>query len=478
MIAAKLFGSLNPKQVLAAGLGALLVAAVLSFGSYALPEKELTARKGPVSFIPKEYREWFIGRRLLVGGGGAGGFVLVAIGWATSEIYARKWQRTRNRELAANAVLLRIAPRVDDANKWEAAADLWRAIHSTLARPGKEVWLGSGLHMSLELVQVAGERITFYLWAPRSVAETLVRQFRAGYAGLEIEAMLRTGPDNAPTGEIEDYLDGVGQESAWAWTDLGLARESWRPLRTSFTADPLVSLLSALEGLTSGNELAAVQFVLRPVLGPWQKGGQAFIGKLRGDNTKQGKQRPRLGAKEKELIKQIEEKTSAQGYDLCLRLAVAGQGDISGNLNRLVRIFDQFAGDNSLVVRKSGDQSELYRIKERFFPAGWKQGVVSEKELAALAHLPNQYVIGVAIARARARVERPSTVCFVGPGEKRLVLGRFVDVPTFGNGFVYQPYPLGPLRSRLLKLADEPDGTPDDSWLPDEEDRQVGIPLD
>jgi hypothetical protein len=237
--------------------------------------------------------------------------------------------------------------------------------------------------------------------------------------------------------------------------------------------------------LTSGNELAAVQFVLRPVLGPWQKGGQAFIGKLRGDNTKQGKQRPRLGAKEKDLIKQIEEKTGSQGYDLCLRLAVAGQGDISGNpsaalrtgLNRLVRIFDQFAGDNSLVVRQSGDQSELYRIKERFFPAGWKPGVVSEKELAALAHLPNQYVSGVAIARARARVERPSTVCFVGPGEKRLVLGRFVDVPTFGNGFAYQPYPLGALRSRLLKLADEPDGTPDDSWLPDEEDRQVGIPL-
>lgn len=493
MIAAKLFGALNPKQMLAILAGALMVAAVLSFGSYFVPEKLLTGRKGPVSFIPHDYREWFIGRRGLIGPAATGGFILVVAGWGAAEVMARAWQKARNRELANNAILLRVAPRVDEQSKWEAAADLWRAIHSTLARPDKEVWLGSGLHMSLEMVQLAGERLNFYLWAPRSVAETLVRQLRAVYAGLEIEAQLKSGDDGAPTGEIEDYLDLAGEEANWLWTDLGLAAETWRPLRTSFAGDPLVSLLSALEGLTADNTLAAAHFVIRPVLEGWQRGGQAYIRKLRGDDLKQGQQKPRLSGRERDLIKQIEVKGQARGFDLCLRLVVAGQSDGGGDpsaslragpstslrasLNRLIRVFDQFAAENSLAVRKSGTQAELYRIKQRFFPAGWKKSVVGEQELAALVHLPNRDVSGVSVNRARARVERPSPISFVGPAEKRVVLGRFVDVPTFGNGFQYLDYPLHGLRRAILKVADEPDGSPADDWVPSQEDLDVGIPL-
>ena len=477
MIAAKLFGSLNPKQVLAILAGTLLVAAALSFGSYFMPEKMLTGRTGPVSFIPRDYREWFMGQRGLIGPAAAASFILLVAGWGAAEMMARAWQKARNRELANNAVLLRIAPRVDDPGKWEAAADLWRTIHSTLARPGKEVWLGSGLHLSLEIVQLAGERLNFYLWAPRSVAETLVRQFRATYAGLEIEPQFKNNKEGMPTGEVADYLDLPGEEATWLWADLGLAADSWRPLRTDFAGDPLVSLLSALEGLTSGNALAAAHFVIRPVMDGWQRGGQAYIRKIRGDDLKQGKQKPRLGGQERDQIKQIEDKARARGYNLCLRLAVVGQGDVSGNLNRLTRVFDQFTADNSLVARKSGNQAELYRVKERFFPAGWKASVVGERELAALAHLPNREVSGVALNRARARIERPSPVSFVGSGEKRVVLGRFVDVPTFGNGFQYLDYPLHGLRKAILKLADEPDGTPADDWLPSQSGLDVGIPL-
>ena len=142
------------------------------------------------------------------------------------------------------------------------------------------------------MVQLAGERLHFYLWAPRSVAETLVRQLRAVYTGLEIEAQFKSSDDGASTGEIEDYLDFSGEEDDWLWADLGLAAEAWRPLRTSFAGDPLVSLLSALEGLTTDNTLAAAHFVIRPVMEGWQRGGQAYIRKLRGDDLKQGKPRP------------------------------------------------------------------------------------------------------------------------------------------------------------------------------------------
>ena len=57
------------------------------------------------------------------------------------------------------------------------------------------------------------------------------------------------------------------------------------------------------------------------------------------------------------------------------------------------------------------------------------------------------------------------------------MLGRFVDVPTFGNGFQYLEYPMHGLRRAILKVADEPDGTPADDWVPSQEDMDVGIPL-
>lgn len=445
--------TLSGRQVLLVVLVVLAVAAGLSFGSCGLAEKTLTGRRGPLAAIPRDWREAFVEYRFAIGAGAGGLFIVLALGWAGLESLARTWQKQRNRELAAGAVLLRLSPRVDEKSKWQNAADLWRAVHSTLARPGRQVWLGDGLHLSLEMVQRAGERIEFYLWCPRPVAETLVRQLRAVYAGLEVETLVKSSPDGSPTDEMDDYLAQVTAEAGWAWADLGLAREPWRPLRTDFSGDPLPSLLSTLEGLSPGNELAAVHFILRPAAPGWQQGGQAYVARLRGDNLPAGQPKPRLGSQEREQIKQIEAKSQALGWDLCLRVVVAGQGDVGGNLERLVRVFDQFAADNSLAVRKSGGQEELYRVQGRYFPAGWGKSVVGEAELAGLAHLPNREVSGIAINRARARLEKPSPVSFVAPGEKRIVLGRFVDVPSFGRGLAGLPYPLPRLR-RLLVGAD------------------------
>ncbi|MCL4297958.1 MAG: type IV secretion system DNA-binding domain-containing protein [Anaerolineae bacterium] len=452
--------SLGPKQTFTLLLGILLLAAGLSLGSYRLPEKALTARRGPLALIPRSTRQTFVLYRGPIGAGSAGLFILIAAGWMGTEGLARAWQKRRNEELAANAVLLRLAPRVDDKSQWAAAADLWAALHSTLARPGWQSWLGAGLHVSFEIVQQAGERLTFYLWAPRPVAETLVRQFRAVYAGLEIETLIKSGPEGGPSDEMNDYLLPAGEALSWQWADLGLARESWRPLRANFSGDPLPSLLSSLEGLAPGSQLAALHFVLRPAADGWQRGGQAFAARLRGDTRGPGQPRPRLGSQERELLKQIEAKGQARGYDLCLRALVAGVGDVSSNpsselrinLDRLIRVFDQFGADNRLAVRQNGDEKELYRLRGRYFPAGWGPSVVSEAELAALAHLPNADISGVSIARARARIEKPSPVSFIQPGEKRVALGRFVDVPSFGGGLAERLYPLQSLR-RLLKLS-------------------------
>src|SRR5690606_11634698 len=116
--------------------------------------------------------------------------------------------------------------------------------------------------------------------------------------------------------EINDYLDRVPPEAAWLWADLGLSGDPWRPLRTDFSGDPLPSLLSPLEGLSPGNSLAAIHFVLRPAAGGSQAGGQACVSKLRGDNIAQGQSRPKVSSQDRDLIKRIEEKGRARGYDI------------------------------------------------------------------------------------------------------------------------------------------------------------------
>ncbi|GAB4447745.1 MAG: hypothetical protein Kow0031_30300 [Anaerolineae bacterium] len=469
----------SPKKILLALVALLVVVGGVAFGSYALDEATLTGRRGPLAVIPRDYRAQFVAWRRPVGTASGGLIVVIIGGWAAAETLARTWQRGRNRELAANAVLLRIAPRVDDRSKWQAAGDLWAAIHSTLARSPAQTWLGGGLHLSLEIVRLGGERLVFYLWLPRSLAETMVRQLRATHPGLEVEARVKS-KDGSPTNEIDDYLERVGGEAGWQWADLGLERDAWRPLRDEFGSDPLPSLLSTLEGLSAGNALAAIHFVVRPATGNWAAGGRAFISKLRGDKLPKGQPRPKLGAAERRLIQAIEAKGRSPGYDLCLRLMAAGQGDVGGNpsaalranLDRLIRVFDQYGDDNTLTVRQSGSEAELYRLKGRYFPAGWGRSVVSAAELGRLIHLPNRDISGIALERARAKVQRPSPVSFIGPGEKRVVIGRFVDVPSFGNQLAPIDYPLAPLR-RLLKLTE----SGQIEAAPPETEQQVGIKL-
>ncbi|MCP4368928.1 MAG: hypothetical protein GY797_12565, partial [Deltaproteobacteria bacterium] len=144
------------------------------------------------------------------------------------------------------------------------------------------------------------------------------------------------------------------------------------------------------------------------------------------------------------------------------------------NLTRLIRVFDQFGADNTLQVRAKGTQEELYRVKGRFLPAGWRHSVVSDMELAALVHLPNQDISGISIMRARARLEKPSPVSFVGPGEQRIVIGRFVDVPSFGSELKSIEYPLAGLR-RVMKLS--ANGSSNGPTAAPDTERPVGIPL-
>ncbi|HID64444.1 MAG TPA: hypothetical protein EYP49_17135, partial [Anaerolineae bacterium] len=76
--------------------------------------------------------------------------------------------------------------------------------------------------------------------------------------------------------------------------------------------------------------------------------------------------------------------------------------------------------------------------------------------------------------------ERPSPVTFVGPGEKRIVVGRFADVPSFGGGLQAIPYPLGGLR-QLLKLSADGEGVQalrqGSGQASVDSERPMGIPL-
>ena len=463
--------TLSPRTILAGLLGILALVAAVSFGSFALPEKTLVARRGALAAIPRDTRRAFIARRTAIGSSAGIGFLVLSIGWLAAEQLARRWQKHRNLELANNAVLLKLSPREEDKDKWQKAADLWQAIHSTLARSPRDVWLGNGWHISLEIVQQAGDTLAFYLWTPRPLAQTLTDQFRAAYPGLEVEVQTAKAE-----GGMEDYFDALPENTPLVWADLGSGSSFWLPLRTDFVADPLGSLLAAVAGVGEGNALSAIHIILRPVTGNWQTGAEKYVRKLRGDNVKPGQPRPRLTTAQRAQIKQIEAKIRQPAYDLCLRVASAGQGDIRADLDRMTRAFDQFAADNRLTVRTSGSQKEWYRLRGRFFPAGWKRSLVSSAELAAFAHLPAGTLTAIPLARAGVQILRPSPVSFVQPGDRRVVLGMFADVPAFANRLDPVNYPLTPLR-KLLVGDTSTNNQPDSNLKPETGNADIGIPL-
>jgi hypothetical protein len=95
---------LQARTVLVVALGVLLLVAGVCFGSYQIPDKELTARRGTFSFVSRDLREAFVGEyRSKAGPAAAGACALLSAGWAAAESLARSWQKRRNLELAGVA---------------------------------------------------------------------------------------------------------------------------------------------------------------------------------------------------------------------------------------------------------------------------------------------------------------------------------------------------------------------------------------
>ena len=94
------------KQILLLLIVLSLLAAALSFGTFYFPADELVSRRGgQLSFIPQDLRLKLVEYRLLIGICASFIFLLFSSLWLGVEIVARLWQKSRNRELAANAVL-------------------------------------------------------------------------------------------------------------------------------------------------------------------------------------------------------------------------------------------------------------------------------------------------------------------------------------------------------------------------------------
>ena len=64
--------SISPKQIFTIVIAVAIVVAGLSFGSYYLTEKQITGRKGPIAFIPRDARTWFFEHREQVEAGAIG----------------------------------------------------------------------------------------------------------------------------------------------------------------------------------------------------------------------------------------------------------------------------------------------------------------------------------------------------------------------------------------------------------------------
>ncbi|MFH1078448.1 MAG: type IV secretion system DNA-binding domain-containing protein [Patescibacteria group bacterium] len=266
--------------------------------------------------------------------------------------------------------------------------------------------LGRSDHFAFEIV-VHHDKISFFAAVPGPYRNFIEEQVHAQYPDAEIEDV----PDYnifMPTGIVMGSY-------------LKLRRENAFPIKTyrKLDSDPLNSLTNALSKVT-GEDGAAIQFVVRPARPKWRTEGVHIaramqqgkklsqvkgsivgaVGKELKDfasTAKPGEKKPdepyKLTPLEEEMVKGLEEKSSKAGLDVNVRIVVSSSDAAKAQrtMNDILGAYGQhniYEYGNSFTTSKPTFQSVIIRhFIFRHFDT--RYGIVlNSEELASLFHMP------------------------------------------------------------------------------------------
>lgn len=235
--------------------------------------------------------------------------------------------------------------------------------------------------ISFEIVALP-DTIRFYIYCPRKLASWVEKQVLGSYQDADFL-------------ECPDY-NPFPDEGRVSFASLKLSDESYYPLKMSeeLEGDSMASITSSMSKVQEG-EAIAVQLVISPSAGKWQKVGRKFVNKVEQNNSDPEKKK--IGVSQDQL-QAITKKCGKVGFSCALRIvAVAKDEDTSKmHLNNVVGAFDQFSnpGMNELDKHKISPFMEREFIKDFIYrrPSLNNDLVLNVEELAAMYHFPNKNV--------------------------------------------------------------------------------------
>lgn len=262
-------------------------------------------------------------------------------------------------------------------------------------------------HFSLELVAAHG-LISFYVVVPRYLRDYMEQQIHAQYPRANIDP-------------VEDFNIFTPQ-SVVVGTTLQCKKEYIFPIRTyrQLEVDPLQSITNVLAKVPAG-ESAVIQYVVRSARGEWhaygarvatqihqgktlkeaigRHGASAIIGEVfrtffpKKERSTEYQTPHTPSARDEEIAKSIEEKTSKAGMDVNIRIIVSAQSEARARAH-LTNIVDAFSQYNMYEYGNGFMRKDAFRrdalihdyIYRRFTDK--HAALLNAEEMASVFHFP------------------------------------------------------------------------------------------
>lgn len=308
---------------------------------------------------------------------------LVVIGVGLAIVGLTFYQHRGREELSIDSTLLQVAVPKGNDIKIDAMEQFLASLYSIKKGGGWKNKYSSQNSISFELVAKPGD-IRFYVWTPNPLKDLIERQLHGSYPDAQIT-------------EVQEY-NLFTNHGKVAYKEFQLSKENFYPIKTyrEFPVDPLSSLTSALAKMQEG-ESAAIQILVTPVGGDWQKEGSGFISSTKKRESDPSKAKYTVPAKKLEAV---ENKISKSGFETTIRVVVVSNEEsvAKAHLSNINSAFSQYAGENNKFdgkkIRKKDDfiESFIYRYQPMFYYWGNRPSILNSEELATIFHFPNQQV--------------------------------------------------------------------------------------
>ena len=293
-------------------------------------------------------------------------------------------------------------------------------------------------HVSFEIVSQRDDfnqtdKIVFYLWVPRRFKDMFTSRLKSIYPSMIVDECKEDYMPTVSDGKIND-------NRVFSMTNMGLNRHyvySLRRFDSIKESDPLQTLISSLAKVEN-KEKCIVQILLKPITDDWKEEAKSYLKDfdLEGvlpetkissaDKIKHYLKTTLFSASgfifdlftksssdivdkyedlykldktvdiskvENAEIQHIAEKIDSVGYSVEIRIMVAtplGRQRAFDKLDEICSSFRELDGDNRIIKKPVSDPIEFVNYcKNRWYPVGLDNDILSARELSTLCHYPN-----------------------------------------------------------------------------------------